>query len=95
MAELLTLTAPLVPPTRTTYKINRLVLDVVASVIQAYLGGSDGVEVLAEWTGAPAAALLTALNSANLSVKSLQRRVLEQAVTDGKLTAGTVSGTPS
>lgn len=95
MAETLTLTAPIVPPTRTTYAIKRLVLDVSAAVIQAYLGGSDGVEVLVEWSGAQATTLLTALNSANLSVKSLQRRVLEQAVTDGKLTAGTVSGTPS
>ncbi len=93
MAEVLTLTAAIVPPSRTTYRVRRMNLDVDALVIQAWVVGSDGSEQLIEWLNA--GALLLALNTANLSVKSLQRRVLEQAVTDSKLTAGTVSGTPS
>jgi hypothetical protein len=37
--------------------------------------------------------LMIALNKANLTVKSLQRRVLEQLAADGLL-AGSVTGTP-
>ena len=94
MAELLTLDTPIVPPTRTTYKVTLLVLDWLAKVIQIRLRGSDGVEVYAEYSGDAATALMTILNSANLSVKSLQRRILEKLAADGKLPAGTVSGTP-
>ena len=94
MAELLTLATPIVPPTRTTYKVTLLVLDWLARVIQIRLRGSDGVEVHVEYSGDTATALMTTLNSANLSVKSLQRRILEKLAADGKLPAGTVSGTP-
>src|SRR5207249_4446898 len=94
MAEVLTLSAPIVPPSRTTYQVTRLVLDLNAKVIQAWLLGSDGVELDVEWNGAQAVTLMTALNTANLSTVSLVKRVLQQAVTDGLLPAGTVSGTP-
>jgi hypothetical protein len=95
MAEQLDLTTPIVPASRTTYTITRLILDWQASVILVYLRGSDSVEVFAEYTGATASALMTTLNSANLSTISLYKRVLQKLVTDGKLPAGTVSGTPS
>ncbi len=95
MAEQLDLTTPIVPPTRTAYTFSRLVLDLEAQVIQAVVRGSDGVEVRGEWTGATAVALMTALNTANLSTLSLVKRVLQKMVTDGKLPAGSVSGTPS
>jgi hypothetical protein len=39
-----------------------------------------------------AEALIIALNKANLSVKSLQRRILEKLVADGRMD-GTISGT--
>lgn len=92
MAEQLDLTVPIVA-TRTTYVAQVLVLDFPNAVIKAGLLGSDGVTVTVEWTGAQATTLMVALNKANLSVTSLQKRVLQQAVTDGKLPAGTVSGT--
>jgi hypothetical protein len=95
MAEQLDLAAPIVPPTRTTYTIKLIVLDWTAQVTQVRLAGSDGVEVLAEWTGAAAVALMTALNTANLSTSSLHKRVLQKCVTDGKLPSGTVSGVPA
>jgi len=96
MAEQLDLTTAIVPPTRTTYTFGRLVLDLEAQYILAVVRGSDGVEVKGEWTGATAVALLTALNTANLSAGlSLVKRVLQKLVTDGKLPAGTVSGSPS
>lgn len=92
--ELLDLTAPIVPPTRTTYRLSGLILDWDAAYILARVTGSDGVEVRAEYTGATAASLMTTLNTANLSVTSLYKRVLQKLVTDGKLPAGTVSGSP-
>lgn len=95
MAEQLDLTAPIVPPSRTTYTVQGLTLNYPAAVIQATLLGSDGVVIVIGWEGPPATALMIALNKANLSTTSLQKRVLQQAVTDSKLPAGTVSGTPA
>jgi len=93
MAEQLDLTTPIVA-TRTTYVAQTITLDFPNAVIKAGLLGSDGVVVNIEWTGAAATTLMVALNKANLTTTSLQKRVLQQAVTDGKLPAGTVSGTP-
>jgi len=95
MAEQLDLTAPIVPPSRTTYTVQALSLNWPQAVIQATLLGSDGVLLVVGWEGAAATTLMVALNKANLSTSSLQKRVLQQAVTDGKLPAGTVSGTPT
>jgi len=95
MAEQLDLATPIAAPSRTTYSVQRIVLDWPAAAIQVWVKGSDTVEVFAEWTGAPATALMIALNKANLSTSSLQKRVLQQLVTDGKLPAGTVSGAPA
>ena len=44
--------------------------------------------------GEPATVMMTALNKADLTVNSLQKRILEQLVSDGKLAPGTVTGTP-
>lgn len=38
--------------------------------------------------------LILALNKANLAIKSLQRRILEKLLADGKLVVGTITGTP-
>jgi hypothetical protein len=94
MPEILTLTVPVVPPSRTTYAVSSLLFDWRASVISIVVVGSDGVEVTAEYTGAQATALMTALNTANLSTASLQKRVLQKLVADGQLAPGTVSGSP-
>lgn len=96
MPEALTLTTPIVPPTRTTYAFARLILDLEAQVIIAVVRGSDGVEVTGRWDGAVAVGLMTALNTSNLSIgTSLVKLVFQQLVAAGKLPAGTVSGTPS
>jgi hypothetical protein len=95
MAEQLDLATPIAPPQRTTYRISRVVLDWDAQVIQITLVGSDGLEVRAEYTGAIAVGLMTVLNTTNLATLSLQKRILQKLVTDGKLPAGTVSGTPA
>lgn len=95
MAETLTLTAPIVPPTRVSYTFARLTLDLEAQVIQAVVRGSDGAEVKGEWTGATAVSLMTALNVADLRATSLVKLVFQQLIAAGKLPAGTVSGTPT
>jgi hypothetical protein len=46
------------------------------------------------YTGEQAAQRLSVLNTANLTTKSLEKRLLEVLVNDGKLPPGTVSGTP-
>jgi hypothetical protein len=100
MAEKLSLTVPVTPtlPTIADYTVWAL-----------YLGPGDGsVRVVVEDTnkvrtthayfdepGNPiATTLIRALNTANNTQRSLQRRVLERLVADGKLPAGTVTGTP-
>jgi hypothetical protein len=63
------------------------------SYIVIGLQGSTGTRRTFTYEGATARALILALNTVNLSVKSLQRRVLERLIADGKL-AGAISGTP-
>jgi len=95
MAEQLDLTTPLVVPDKTFYRVTKLILEWDLQTIGIVLVGSDGVVTTAGYSGAQAIALMTVLNTADLSVKSLQKRVLEKLVTDGKLTAGAVTGTPT
>lgn len=45
-------------------------------------------------TGAEAQASISALNKANNTVKSEERKILENLVSTGKLTAGAFSGAP-
>lgn len=95
MAETLTLTTPIVPPTRVSYTFARLVLDLEAQVIQVTVRGSDGAEIHGEWSGAQAVSMMTTLNTFNLSTgTSLVKLIFQQLVAAGKLPAGTVSGVP-
>lgn len=99
MAEQLGLTAPEVKPQLTTanYKIAYIGLFVspVADVVVLLVGDNGERLEVRTANEAEALPLLTQLNTANLSVKSLQRRCLEWC--SGKLAklAGTVTGTPS
>lgn len=97
MPEILTLTTPI--PATTTLRIASVQLNVRQSLIRVvfaeWVAGAwvpNGRDLIAEWTGAPADALLLALNKANLSTISLHQRIITQAIADGKL-AGTPSGT--
>jgi hypothetical protein len=97
MAEIVTLTTPL--PATSTLRIASFYLDVRYSVIRVVFAEwvanawlPDGRQVIAEWTGATADALILALNKANLTTQSLAQRVFAQAIADGKL-AGAQSGT--
>ena len=92
--ETLTLTTPIAPPSRTTYQVQRVTLDWANAVILIDLLGSDGVVINARYEAAAATALMTILNTANLSTNSLHKRILQKLQTDGFLPAGTVTGAP-
>jgi hypothetical protein len=95
MAETFTLTTPIANPSRTTYIVQRIMLDIQNSVIQVYLIGSDGIQVLCEWNGPLATTLLTQLNSANFTTTSFIKATINACATAGKIPPGSVSGTPS
>src|SRR3990167_2117307 len=94
--EKLALTTPVSPPAPTTrdYTVRRLVLAWDEQQIQIMLRDNNNQITHYLYTGAQATTLMVALNTANLATKSLQRRILEQLVADGKLTRGTVTGAP-
>lgn len=92
MAETIALAAPIqAKPGTSTLKVAALVINVEASFIEAHFRGTNGELEVARWDNARD--LILQLNKANLSAKSLERRVMEKAITDGKL-AGTITGTP-
>jgi hypothetical protein len=91
MAELITLTTPV--PALATYTVVELHLNWPAESLSIGLRGSNGEMTFHSYSGAEATALMRALNKANLSTSSLQKRAIQQLVADGKL-AGTISGSP-
>jgi len=100
MAERLDLTTPVPKPSLTSYRVTDLVLHFdppTGSLIQITLVGDSGDSLTRTYRDSAAdpvaTTFLIALNKANLSVQSLQRRILARLVTDGVL-AGAVSGTP-
>jgi hypothetical protein len=103
MAETVTLTTPITKPSQTTVRLERMILDIeTKSITIQWLGTNNEAGSAVYPTPGPAdhpaqptgATLLNQLNTANLSTKSLVKRVLERLQTDGYLPAGTISGTP-
>ena len=95
MPEILTLTSPITKPSVTTYVVLFLSLDWGNARIVVRVQASDEAVQEFVYEGATATALMTILNSANLSVKSLYKRVIEKLQADGNLPAGTITGTPN
>lgn len=93
MPEVLTLTLPIATPSITSYRVSRLVLDLPAKQLWIALLDNNDQDHGYSYEGDPAVTLMNALNTANLSVKSLQRRILEKLAADGLL-VGTIGGTP-
>lgn len=75
------------------YKVALLALDWENKRIKVVLVGGNGLRKSVSYEGATAEAMLIALNKANLSLKSLHKRILGRVVADGNLT-GSISGTP-
>lgn len=78
----------------TSYRVGLLVLDWDHALIQIRVTDNLGAITNHVYKGATATSMMIALNKANLSSNSLHKRVLNQLVTDGKLPAGTVNGSP-
>lgn len=101
--ERVTLTAPaLVDPGGTRFRVNQLLLQVEPPIIGVELVEVDAAgvwlptprKITVRYYDAEATALLNILNTANLSTKSLHKRVMEKLQLDGKLGTGTFVGTP-
>ena len=77
-----------------TYSIAQLVLDRQHGRIVINLIGDNGQRKVVIFGDAEnARSMLRVLNTANLSNKSLYRRIMEELISNGNL-AGTISGTP-
>lgn len=102
MSESLALTSPITFPTPAsvnTYRVTMLLIEReprVRVVVNVTADNGNPIQVVYtdENGGSTAANIISALNTANLSTKSLQKRVLEKLVADGFLPAGNVTGTP-
>jgi hypothetical protein len=92
MAEKIDLAAPdQSRPGTSEYRIAGLFLNVEDEYIEINLRGANAELRVERY--ADALDLIIALNKANLSTKSLQRRIMERLIADGRL-AGSISGTP-
>lgn len=83
---------PLGRASATSVTIERLVLDYKNSLIDIMVWNGS-VEGHFQYTGTTALSLMNALNKANLSTTSLNKRVMQQLNSDGYMT-GTITGTP-
>lgn len=94
MTEQTDLTKPIPSRGGTRYwRVDNLRLYWGSAEIVVGLVGENGERLTIGYDGTKATALMVALNKADLTAKSLHRRVLEQLATDGKLD-GTVTGVP-
>ncbi len=92
--EDLTLTTPETKPTIQKWRLDRLTIDRSGSLlITTFVEPTTGETRICTETGAAATAILSTLNTANLTTNSLQKRALTRAQTTGCLGAGAVSGT--
>lgn len=82
-----------VKPGTTFYKVLALDLNWGGKTIEVTLTGADGIQRTFRYSGTMAETMMIALNKADLSVKSLHRRILERLMNDGLL-SGTITGLP-
>lgn len=87
--ETLTLTTPIAAP---SLVVSRLILDWDGAAIYIVLRAPDGRRFEYSYGGATATTFMQLLNKANLSTKSLHRRIIERVVLDYPELAGVISG---
>jgi hypothetical protein len=102
MAEELELTDPVVIPEKTTHKYRVITLTLSTELgatpadpglIAILLRDNNGEPSNYQYTGQTAINMIKQLNTANLTTKSMHKRILEQLNKDGLL-VGSVVGTP-
>lgn len=91
MAEVLTLS---VPQNIVSYSVNSIRFEWGQQLISIEVLDNTGKSTVVNYAGDTAKNLMISLNKANLSVTSLQKRILNQLAADGKLPAGNITGTP-
>lgn len=77
------------------WQVGKLVLDWTKAVLIVGLVGENGETRNLSWEGDAATDLMVALNKANLSSNSLQKRILTQLAEDEKIGSGSTTGTPT
>jgi len=75
------------------YEVSSLNLRFLDGLIEIEMTNTNGDRLIHLIQNPQATVLMRALNKADLSTNSLQKRIMERLVTDGVLT-GTISGTP-
>ena len=78
----------------TTYKIIEIRFNWPNAEIDVHLVDEWGTAIHGQYTGPEATTIMQGLNTANMASKSLHKRTIERLQADGKLPAGTISGTP-
>lgn len=95
--------AVFVDPGAAEFRVGSLYLNPMGHEIRAILNEVDpgtfnykpnGKSLQCVYADTAADSLLISINKMNFSVTSMQKRVMQQCQTDGKLGAGTISGTP-
>ena len=102
MAEKIVFTKPVkADPGATTFRPTLVHLDweadqVIVRLREVSASGlvSDGKVISHNYSGSAATTLLKTLNTANLSTKSLHRRIMEKLQADGVIGSGSISGAP-
>jgi len=93
--EELTLTDPVVVPetVSSSYKVTSLILNFGTAYVHIELVDNLGVLLMHDYTGQVALDMMKWMNTANFSVNSMHKRILQKLTNDGVL-VGTVTGTP-
>lgn len=95
--ETYTLSTPVTKASRSTYHLSSVLLDLDGKRVIIKLVADNGDELGQMYDGdttPTGAALLSALNTANLSSNSLVKRIYQRLQTDGVVAAGTIGGSP-
>lgn len=103
MAEELVLTTPEVEPAKSTtkYQVVMSIFDWEGQHVQFVVKGENN-RIHAQYGGPmatqaekdEATKFMRTMNTANFTTKSMQKRILEKLVADGKIPPGTVQGSP-
>ena len=92
--EQLDLATPITGSAITSYKVLQITLGTTPPVIDWTVVDNTGKTLSGSYNGPLAVTLLSQINTGNFTVTSLQKKIILQLQADGKLGAGTVTGTP-
>lgn len=94
MAEKLTLATPVVSPSITEWSVIRIDKNREERYLLIQVKSNTGMRKEHVYRGDDAMNKMRVLNKTNNTIKTEERRIIEQLQTDGILEAGTIEGTP-